>query len=147
MLALEVAKIKAGKPKHIREILNAKAIDVEFDDFQYVGDITVEGMVERHLNTLTFTGTINRLIDHTCGRCLKHVEENILQRVVYNYDVTGVEEVSMLEDVRDDLLLSHPERFVCDEKCKGLCHICGGDLNLSECKCNVDSKRKFDSIP
>ncbi|HET8542381.1 MAG TPA: DUF177 domain-containing protein [Anaeromyxobacter sp.] len=38
--------------------------------------------------------------------------------------------------VREQLLLSMPEYPVCDEQCKGLCPVCGANLNDRECGCD-----------
>jgi len=35
-----------------------------------------------------------------------------------------------------NILLVYPMRVVCSEECKGLCHICGHDLNEGECGCD-----------
>ena len=38
--------------------------------------------------------------------------------------------------VREQLLLTMPEYPVCDEQCKGLCPVCGANLNDRECGCD-----------
>jgi uncharacterized protein len=38
--------------------------------------------------------------------------------------------------VREEILLELPEYPVCDEKCKGLCPVCGANLNDRECGCD-----------
>jgi uncharacterized protein len=38
--------------------------------------------------------------------------------------------------VREQLLLELPEYPVCDEQCKGLCPVCGANLNDRECGCD-----------
>ncbi len=38
--------------------------------------------------------------------------------------------------VREQLLLAMPEYPVCDEQCKGLCPVCGANLNDRECGCD-----------
>jgi uncharacterized protein len=38
--------------------------------------------------------------------------------------------------VREQILLELPEYPVCDEKCKGLCPVCGANLNDRECGCD-----------
>ena len=37
--------------------------------------------------------------------------------------------------VREQVLLALPMQVVCSEKCKGLCPVCGQDLNKAECGC------------
>jgi len=39
--------------------------------------------------------------------------------------------------IRDQILLNIPMKPLCSEDCKGLCTICGTDLNYSECGCIV----------
>src|SRR5512144_3109315 len=38
--------------------------------------------------------------------------------------------------VREQVLLELPEYPVCDEQCKGLCPVCGANLNDRECGCD-----------
>ncbi len=38
--------------------------------------------------------------------------------------------------VREQILLELPEYPVCDEQCKGLCPVCGANLNDRECGCD-----------
>ena len=39
------------------------------------------------------------------------------------------------ELVREDIILSLPYRFLCREDCKGLCPVCGKNLNTGSCGC------------
>lgn len=45
------------------------------------------------------------------------------------------DEVDISPVVRDALLLSQPEYFLCREECKGLCPVCGEDRNQRDCGC------------
>jgi uncharacterized protein len=40
---------------------------------------------------------------------------------------------------REQIVLSVPMRPLCREDCKGLCPICGQDLNIGRCSCDRDS--------
>lgn len=35
----------------------------------------------------------------------------------------------------EDIVLSLPSKFLCKESCKGLCPVCGCDLNTDQCNC------------
>ena len=41
--------------------------------------------------------------------------------------------------VREDILLELPTKFLCREDCRGLCPICGKNLNDGPCGCKADS--------
>ena len=143
-MIIHIASLKEGKPESISEELDAKEIDVEFTDLHYVGKISILGTVEKNLTIVTFKGTITRSVEHTCARCLKEVNERLSDTVEYNYDSHGVDEISTLDDIRDDLILSHPEQYLCKEDCRGLCQNCGVDLNVTKCNCRKErSKNPF----
>lgn len=41
--------------------------------------------------------------------------------------------------IRQELMLEFPSKILCKEDCKGLCRICGADLNKGECGCDRTS--------
>lgn len=48
-------------------------------------------------------------------------------------------ELDLREEVWETLLLSLPEGALCREDCKGLCPVCGADLNEGACSCVPDT--------
>ena len=146
-MIIHVASLKEGKPEAVAEELDPKEVDVEFSDFHYIGKISVRGTVEKSLTSVVLKASVDRDVEQVCARCLKEVKESFSDSVEYNYDVSSVDEIDTLSDIRDDLILSHPERFLCKEDCKGLCASCGGDLNAGKCKCkNNQSKNSFSKL-
>ena len=57
-----------------------------------------------------------------CLECLKIVQNTI--------DIT--------EGVYTLLSLNLSQKFLCKESCKGLCFVCGTNLNENECNCDKD---------
>jgi uncharacterized protein len=50
------------------------------------------------------------------------------------FDGQGIE----LDDlVREEILLAVPSQVLCREDCRGLCAVCGNDLNAKDCGCQV----------
>jgi uncharacterized protein len=45
------------------------------------------------------------------------------------------DEIDLAPFVREQILLSLPDYVLCDPACKGLCSVCGADLNGGECGC------------
>ena len=43
--------------------------------------------------------------------------------------------LDLTDDVREDILLSLPLKFLCQEDCRGLCPHCGQNLNEGTCSC------------
>jgi uncharacterized protein len=60
-----------------------------------------------------------------------------------SFDLEAVEEecfdgrqIDLAPILREQLLLALPMSLLCDEQCKGLCTVCGCDLNKGECGCD-----------
>jgi uncharacterized protein len=50
------------------------------------------------------------------------------------YDGKGIE---LEQVIAEQVLLLLPMQIVCKESCKGICPVCGGDRNQTECKCRT----------
>jgi uncharacterized protein len=105
------------------------------------------GMVDigRTPQGLVVTGQFSGVTSLECARCLKTFEQRL------NWDMTelfaftqkSVSESGLLvpEDaqielepiVRDYALLEIPISPLCEPDCKGLCPVCGQDLNVRDC--------------
>lgn len=127
---------KLGVPTAVSQEYDPKHLDLEFVDLKYSRSLSMQGTVEKGLDTLTFRGTLRSEVDHICGRCLKAVKEPVDQRFEFFYEIKGREDIETLPDIREVLILDHPISFVCRKDCSGLCPKCGIDLNESRCPCD-----------
>lgn len=107
----------------------------------------IEGAVEVNI-------TVGGRVELTCYRCLKKFDfsldiktrEHALwleegkekpgDEAMDEYVVTG-ESLDLTPILRDAICLGLPSRRVCEEKCRGLCPVCGADLNLEQCGCDT----------
>lgn len=48
--------------------------------------------------------------------------------------------------VSEDIYLSIPSRFLCKEDCRGLCAVCGKDLNEGPCSCVKETDPRWDAL-
>ena len=88
-----------------------------------------------------------------CDRCLKPVKHTIdtdIQQEVISPDYLGeidedAEQTVFMEGyqlnvddlIYSDIVLNWPMKILCREDCKGICRICGKDLNTGECGCDT----------
>jgi len=92
-----------------------------------------------------------------CSRCLEPVErdldlesEIIFKEVPRNVpkelnltedDLKVIEyeggQIDMTDRIREAIILEVPIKPLCSESCKGLCPICGRNLNHGDCGCEV----------
>lgn len=107
----------------------------------------VRGSIFNRAGIVTLRGTAHFVLGTACDRCLREFEreydvglEHILVRSLNgedNDDYVVVEDDMFDPDelFSSDILLQIPTKLLCSEDCKGLCPICGTDLNVSECGC------------
>ena len=82
---------------------------------------------------------------HTCDKCLKEFSrdydlsfDHIVVPSISNddnddYIVADGESIELNEIALTDMLLSLPTKNLCKDDCKGLCMVCGCDLNEGQC--------------
>jgi len=99
-------------------------------------------------------GDIETKVKLVCSRCLEtfelplsfHIEEEFFPKVdintgefIYKGEEFFIDEANILdlsEVIRQYIILSIPLSPVCSESCKGLCPVCGTNLNEKECGCD-----------
>ena len=116
----------------------------------------VTGRIQRSDSKVTVSGEITAELQLECDRCLKALLIPVSNVFRVEYVTTDVYQASqnaelLDEDLslsvfdgevfeidelaREQLLLSLPAQVLCREDCKGLCPVCGGDRNSTDCKC------------
>lgn len=85
-------------------------------------------LVRGHLKT---TGSF------TCSRCLKEFKAPILVADFGREKEIGPEEVKidLTPDIREDIILAIPAKPLCRADCRGICPLCGKELNQGDCGC------------
>jgi uncharacterized protein len=118
--------------------------------------IVVNGRVRKSGSEIEVAGRVETKVNVECDRCLKTLEMPVSASFKLQY-ITGQdyetshaaelttdemalsvfdgEAIDVDEIVREQILLSVPDRVLCDENCRGICSICGTNLNIRSCDC------------
>ncbi len=144
-----------------------EGLEIEFSEplegnnlLRPVGDVRASLVLNRIAEELSIKGNITGRVTLQCSRCLIEFEKDLSVDVDLTYlpiEEMGDEEAHELspdesdiafyrndeidiEDViREQLILNLPMKPLCSDDCKGLCPVCGEDLNLQNCSCNKTS--------
>lgn len=73
-----------------------------------------------------------------CARCLEEFESPIHKELDLQYKIASENFIDITDDIRQELMLDLPLKSLCREDCKGLCPICGQNLNEGPCKCSEE---------
>lgn len=94
------------------------------------------------------------ILDIPCDRCLTSVETEVsyvVDEIVDFSDNASEDEAKEEKDyiggyeldvdklVFGEILISMPGKTLCTPDCKGLCFVCGNNLNIKECNCDRES--------
>ena len=117
------------------------------DARHFRGEIRVSGTVMNTGPSFRVTGTATAFRRFVCDRCLFEGERLWTLDFSEDYAKTPGEadetegydgETIVLDPlVRDTLLVAEPLRELCKSDCKGLCPVCGQNLNEGTCTCNT----------
>ncbi len=49
------------------------------------------------------------------------------------------DEIELFDIIRDQIYLTMSIKYLCSERCRGLCTVCGENLNLGSCNCKTET--------
>ncbi len=139
--------------------LTPEALSLEDSDLKLKSDVHVTGEIEKTAAEVIVRGSITGDSEIECSRCLQPVEKKLNIDFQANFvtaehfsidkenevsvsdldtDVLEGDRIDIKDLVREQILLNVPEQVFCEPDCKGLCPKCGANLNLIDCKCDLN---------
>lgn len=113
-------------------------------------DITLNGTITNLSGSLTIKATLEFSLMRLCDRCLEETKKDYsieFSDIIAKED-SGYEEdeyipysgnkVDLTEAIYKAVFPLTLDRHLCRSDCKGLCSICGGNLNEHECNCKEE---------
>lgn len=134
------------------------SIELDFSSLEFGGSfpakepVTFSGQVRNEADVLVLTGTVSTNLHCSCDRCAaaftrpfhQAVEAILVQELM---DEKNEDDWTfLLQDGEADLLdiattafvLNLDTKFLCSADCKGLCAVCGKNLNEGPCRCKPE---------
>lgn len=114
----------------------------------FVSPVSVKGQVQNRAGVIHLDTKVEFDFSISCDRCMVQTDKK------YQYSFSHVLVVSLNDEdndsfiqvdnyqldldelIRTDILLELPTKFLCKPDCKGLCPVCGKNLNIGSCNCN-----------
>lgn len=141
-----------GEEKQVNYKLDIADIDIDgVFPFRTPIDVTATAKNRASLVSLTIRACFS--YSRSCDRCSTDFtremdmlfEHKLAQTLVDDGNDDYIEtpdfKLELDDIVISDILLSLPQKNLCKDDCKGLCQICGKNLNEGECSCD---KREID---
>ena len=117
--------------------------------FSFASPVAVKGRVYNRAGVVYLEYSVDVTMSVTCDRCLAVMEREYhfdFDHIVVpsisgdndDYIVADGESIELNEIAVTDLLLQLPSKNLCSDDCKGLCMVCGCDLNEKQCNCTIN---------
>lgn len=150
MIKINVAEIqkKLVGEKKLKFELDAKELEISPEELMLLSPVQLEGTMSNVGDVLLLKAAMTAEVKRMCGRCLKEFTAETRAEVLDKFYPQGVAKldddafvydsdvIDITEPLRESLLLAEPIQALCKEDCRGLCPVCGADLNDGDCGCD-----------
>ena len=133
-------KVQTARNDKVPFEFSATAEKLFGEDFSadgFDGDIKIFGEVEDVGRCYVVRGRIECKKIFVCDRCLTQATANQVHEFEEEIDKSEAVDdfIDVTELLRDELLAGQPMKNLCKADCKGLCPVCGANLNDGDCGC------------
>lgn len=131
---------------------------VAADECAFDGPVQAELTAGREMDHYRVEGTVSVAVQQACSRCLVDFRHGLCSRFTVFFregtpqeggegevelseqdlvsTVFSGDEIDLLPEIGEQVALAIPLKPLCSEQCKGLCPVCGADLNTTQCGCS-----------
>jgi uncharacterized protein len=159
MLLLNLNKIRTAQER-FEQVYEPGQLGTD-PDFKVVAPVSLAFDIFKDKQKFRLVGRVRTTLELTCSRCLEpftlsvdaefdlryhpHVENTgsgEAEREIEEDDLTTAfyenEEIDLGHLMHEQFYLSLPMKPLCRENCRGLCAVCGTNLNRDTCDCKRD---------
>lgn len=117
--------------------------------YPFVSPVSVQGAVKSRDGFAVLDAEAAFDFSIPCDRCARQIQKrwqyafshvlvtSLQEEDDENYIEVQDDKLDLDELIRADILLELPSKFLCSEDCKGLCPVCGKNLNEGPCHCDT----------
>jgi len=157
-MRLDLSQVRTGR-EHYEKVYDPGVFSADREAFQVVAPVALSFDILKDKEQFHLTGTVRTTLELPCSRCLepftspvdasfdlryqphalntgndeREIEEDDLSTAFYEND-----EIDLGQLMREQFYLSVPMKPLCQDDCRGLCPMCGTNLNRGTCACKQD---------
>jgi len=134
----------------------AQDLELVIEGIGFPEPINIDISASKSGDEVILAGRINTTVEMECARCLEQFEMDVDPKIQFVIQLLDSNQPQYSEDddfvilpkttgeydisdrVREAIILDLPLKPLCSDKCRGLCPMCGINLNEAECDCTPD---------
>ena len=155
-MRLDLGKIRTARERY-EKVYGVEAFAGDGDGFRVVSPVSLEFDIDKDKQLFRLVGHVTARVELPCSRCLepftipidapfdlryqphaentgegeREIEEDDLTTAYYEND-----EIDLGHLMREQFYLALPMKPLCGSECRGLCPVCGANLNRGTCSCS-----------
>lgn len=152
-LRIDIGDLHRQRGQTLERSLHAEVepLEVRGEQVKFSGPVRLDVRLHNAGGRLWAEVGVRGRVQATCARCLRPVERSLdfsyseafrrpdqdpleddgVRETVYEGDV-----IDLAEGFQEQVILALPMRELCRADCRGLCPVCGADLNEGDCGCD-----------
>lgn len=134
-MKIRLLDFKENQSLPLAEEINPEDLDLDIGLMRFPRSLILTGQATQSDNDLTVTAHVEGECRLTCSLCLEEFDNVFEKDFTLHYDIKGLDQVLIDQEVRDEIILEHPIRVLCRPDCRGLCPFCGVNRNTETCDC------------
>ncbi len=149
-MLLDLKPLFAGS----RDFLSVE-FEMDLSEFEFLGvkplpsPVTISGKIVSRAGIVQSQLSCKVEYVGVCDRCLKETVKNytvnINRTIVVSLENEENDDIAVVPDMQldledfcyPDIVMSLPTKLLCKDSCKGLCSVCGKNLNEGDCGCQT----------
>ena len=153
-MLLDLSRIRTPLERY-EKVYQADAFPAD-DSFRVAAPVDLAFDIRKDKQQFQLTGRVQTMLELPCSRCLEPFMRSVDAQFDLRYQSqafnTSADEREIQEDdlstafyendqidlgqlMREQFLLSLPMKPLCTDACRGLCPVCGTNLNRGNCDC------------
>lgn len=124
---------------------------------EFAEPVKIEGTLRNQDDVFVLEAKGAAVVTMQCDRCLSPVRKELCFEIKERFAHTGREDeetetfagdqIDLADYVKRGIIGELPMKLLCREDCKGLCPVCGKDLNEGDCTCDTTERDpRFESL-
>ncbi|QAT17212.1 hypothetical protein BU251_05430 [Candidatus Velamenicoccus archaeovorus] len=136
MMRIDLARLSEERPMLLSVSWDAKGRELDAPGIRFEEPVKIAVSAKRDSGLAVAQVDVRSKATMTCARCLCDFAVKIERsfKLAYALDISEPV-VELDDDIRQELILTYPQKVLCREDCRGICPRCGVDLNKERCKC------------
>ena len=129
----------------LSETCEPSSLDLNRADVKLTEPINISAQISKGSNFISVKLAIEAPMRLNCSRCLEEFTVPKSLETELNLPIENRDVIDLTDNLREEIMLNYPLKPLCRPECRGLCPICGRNLNTGKCSCKPKPREPFSS--